>query len=345
MRHSQAEKMEAIRIVEQSDISVRRTLTQLEIPISTFYGWYRRFAEEGFDGLVDKRPSSNQFWNRIPDCERKRIRDLALELPDMTPRELAWHITDNHGYYVSESSVYRILKSFDLIASPNYIVLSASDKFKNPTSRINELWQTDFTYFKVTGWGWYYLSTVMDDYSRYILSWKLFTTMSAGDVKGTLDLAIERTGATNVSVRHRPRLLSDNGPCYVSKELKAYLEKQQMKHTRGKPYHPMTQGKIERYHRTMKNLIKLQNYWFPDDLERSITSFVKWYNNERVHESLDNITPHDMYHGKKRDILTKRGILKRKTLKERKRVNLNTIRKINYTENGQIPHSRVSEML
>ena len=114
--------------------------------------------EDGFDGLVDKKPMARRFWNRIPDREKERVREEALDHPEKTPRELAWHITDEQGWYISESSVYRILKAFDLIASPNYIVLKAADKFQHPTHRINELWQTDFTYFKVVGWGWYYLS-------------------------------------------------------------------------------------------------------------------------------------------------------------------------------------------
>ena len=132
---------------------------------------------------------------------------------DKSPRELAAYVIDKKGYFISESSVYRILKEFDLITSPHYIVIKVSDQFKHPTRRINEMWQTDFTYFKIQGWGWYFLSTVMDDYFRYILSWKLFRTMSAHDVEHTLDMAIEKTEIDKVKVRHRPRLLSDNGPC------------------------------------------------------------------------------------------------------------------------------------
>lgn len=124
--------------------------------------------------------------------------------------------------------------------------MAASDKFRHPTSRVHELWQTDFTYFKVNGWGWYYLGSVPDDYSRYIIAWKLFKSMSAGDVKELLDMAVAATGVDQIAIRHRPRLLSDNGPCYLSGELREYLEKRGMVHTRGAPYHPMTQGKIER---------------------------------------------------------------------------------------------------
>ena len=135
MRHSAAEKMAVIRMVEQSDLGVRKTLEQLDIPRSTFYGWYRRYAEDGFDGLVDRRPSPNQMWNRIPDNERERVKKIALNQPEMTPRELAWHITDEHGYYISESSVYRILKSFDLIASPRASP-KLTIKFRNPMIEI-----------------------------------------------------------------------------------------------------------------------------------------------------------------------------------------------------------------
>jgi putative transposase len=244
--------------------------------------------------------------------------DVALQKPELSPRELAWHITDREGWYISESSVYRILKAYDLVTSPNYIVLSAHERFPQPPRRVHELWQTDFTYLKVTGWGWYYLGTVLDDYSRYVISWRLFLSMSADDVKELLDEAVAKTGVDRVSVKHRPRLLSDNGPCYVSKSLAEWLQENEIGHTRGKPYHPMTQGKIERYHRTMKNVVKLQNYYLPWELEQQIAGFVQWYNTERYHESLENLTPQDVYLGRGRQILTQRQLLKMQTLRHRR---------------------------
>jgi len=321
MRYSPSEKLEIIRLVEQSDLPVRATLEQLDVARSSFYNWYRRYLETGPDGLETRKPRARRFWNRIPDHERERVREVALDRPELSPRELAWQITDQEGWYISESSVYRILKSFDLITSPAYIVLSARDRFQHPTRQVHELWQTDFTYFKIVGWGWYYLSTVLDDYSRYILAWKLCSSMSTRDVTETLDLAVARTGVERVQVRHRPRLLSDNGPCYVSKELQQYLDDRGMGHTRGKPYHPMTQGKIERYHRTMKNVVKLQNYYLPGELEVEIARFVDYYNNERVHESIDNLRPVDVFEGRGREILTKRDQVKRQTQARRRREN------------------------
>jgi transposase InsO family protein len=316
------EKMEVIRLVEGSDLSMRRTLKELGLSRSTFYAWYRRYAKEGYDGLVARKPATHRHWNRIP----KRVRDLvvktALDQTELSPRELACRITDTEGHFLSESSVYRILKSHDLIASPAYIVMKAADRFQHPTRRPNELWQTDFTYFRVVGWGWYYLSTVLDDYSRKILAWKLSATMEAGDVTETLDVARAATGVDRVRIEHRPRLLSDNGPCYVSGELREYLSRHRMRHTRGAPYHPMTQGKIERYHRSMKNVVKLENYYSPWELERAIAVFVDYYNHRRYHESLGNVTPADMYEGKQVAVLTRRERIKRETMERRRRENL-----------------------
>jgi putative transposase len=322
MRYAQAEKMEIIRIVEESQLPVKRTLEELDVNRSTFYDWYRRYLEDGYEGLANKCPTPRRFWNKIPVTIKEQIVDMALESPEKSPRELAWHITDSQGYYISESSVYRILKAYDLIASPAYIVLSARDKFPHQTSRIHELWQTDFTYLKVVGWGWYYLSTVLDDYSRYVIGWKLFTSMSAGDVKEILDMAIEKTGISGVKVRYRPRLLTDNGPCYLAGELKEYLQKYEMTHVRGAPYHPMTQGKIERYHRSMKNTIQLQNYYLPGELHTAISGFVDYYNNQRYHESLENLTPADVYFGRDKQIKDERERIKKKTLRIRRIENL-----------------------
>lgn len=148
-----SEKLAIIRLVEESELSVRRTLAEIKVSRSSFYRWYAAYEQDGLDGLERQGRVSRGHWNRIPDSVRGLVVDVALERPDLTPRELAWHITDTHDYFVSESSVYRILKSHDLITSPQFMVMRAADTFQHPTSRVNELWQTDFTYFKVVNWG------------------------------------------------------------------------------------------------------------------------------------------------------------------------------------------------
>jgi transposase InsO family protein len=318
MRYPASEKLEIINLVEQSHLPATRTLKTLGIPRTTFYRWYDRLETGGPEALQDRSPAPRHVWNRIPDDVRDRIVELALDEPELSPRELAIRFTDTEKYFVSEASVYRLLKSHDLITSPAFIVIKAADEFKDKTTAINQLWQTDFTYLKVIGWGWFYLSTILDDYSRYIIAWKLCTSMKAKDVTDTLDLALQASGCDQAKIRHKPRLLSDNGSSYVAGDLAVWLKGKGMSHVRGAPYHPQTQGKIERWHQTLKNRILLENYFFPDDLEATIEAFVDHYNHQRYHESINNLTPADVYFGRGQAILEQRERIKQMTIETRR---------------------------
>ena len=294
MKPSPSDRVEIIRLVEESHLPARRTLEILGIARSSFYRWYDRYQQGGPEALADRPSRPDRVWNRIPDVVREQIIDMALDCPELSPRELAVLFTDERRYFVSEASVYRLLKSQDLITSPAYIVIKAADEFRDKTTAPNQLWQTDFTYLKITGWGWYYLSTILDDYSRYIVAWKLCATMTAQDVTDTLDLALAKSGLDQVNIGHRPRLLSDNGASYISADLAEWLDDKKIEHIRGAPYHPQTQGKIERWHQTLKNRILLNNYYLPRELEEQISVFVENYNNKRLHESLNILTPADV---------------------------------------------------
>jgi putative transposase len=318
MRYPASEKIEIIRIVEQSSLSARRTLEQIGVPRATFYRWYDLYQTGGPEALEDRPARPSRVWNRIPDDVRAAIVELALEQSELSPRELAVRFTDSQGYFVSEASVYRLLKAHDLITSPAFIVMKAASEFTDKTSRPNEMWQTDFTYLKIIGWGWMYLSTILDDYSRYIIASKLCTTMKAEDVTDTLEMALTASGCDQAHVRHKPRLLSDNGSSYISGDLAEWLDQQRMAHVRGAPYHPQTQGKIERWHQTLKNRILLENYYLPGDLEAQIERFIDHYNNRRYHESLDNLTPADVYFGRGPTILAQRARIKRQTIAHRR---------------------------
>ena len=318
MRYRAPEKLEIIRLVEQSHLGVRQTLDKLGIPKTTFYRWYDRYLAFGEVGLEDRNSNPGQVWNRIPDDVRDEIIDLALEETELSPRELAVRFTDTKGYFVSEASVYRLLKSQDLITSPAFIVVKADDEFRDKTTAPNQLWQTDFTYLKVIGWGWFYLSTILDDYSRYIIAWKLCTNMKAEDVTDTLKLALQASGCDKAHVIHKPKLLSDNGSSYISGDLAEWLEGQKIDHVRGAPYHPQTQGKIERWHQTLKNRISLENYYLPGDLENQVGAFIDHYNNHRYHESLNNVTPADAYYGRATAIIERRKKIKKLTIQKRR---------------------------
>ena len=318
MRYPASEKAEIIKLVEQSHLPAKRPWTSSVFPAPPFT-----------DGMIAIVTAGLKRWPTIAHdrtasgiasrtMSRGQIIGLALELPELSPRELAVRFTDEQKYFVSEASVYRLLKAHDLITSPAYVVIKAANEFKDKTTAINQLWQTDFTYLKIAGWGWYYLSTVLDDFLRYIVAWRLGPTMSASDVTATLDLALAASGLDRATVMHRPRLLSDNGSSYVASDLAAWLEDKNMEHVRGAPYHPQTQGKIERWHQTLKNRILLENYYLPGDLEQQINAFVEHYNHVRYHESIDNLTPADVYFGRAETILAERHRIKRATIANRR---------------------------
>jgi len=135
-----------------------------------FYRWYDIYIDGGLGGLADRSPRPGSVWNRIPNARRDDLIEFALEHEALTTRELAVKFTEEKRYFVSESSAYCILKAADLITAPDYVVVKAAEDFKNKTTTINEMWQTGFSYFKIIGWSWYYLSTILDDYSRYIIA-------------------------------------------------------------------------------------------------------------------------------------------------------------------------------
>lgn len=321
MRISASEKFEIIQTVTGSELGVKKTLQEFGIARSTFYKWYNSYLDQGYDGLLDKGKAPGRQWNSIPQQQKDLVIEVALKKVDMSARELAHYITDEQQIFISESSVYRILKQRGLITAPSHILISASDEFKNKTSFVHQMWQTDFTYFKIVGWGYYYLSTVLDDYSRYIIHWELCSSMKADDVKRTIDQAVKKA---KIKSKAKPKLLSDNGACYISVELGDYLKNTvKMQQVHGRPAHPQTQGKIERYHRTMKNVVKLNNFYHPDELIEALAKFVDRYNNRRYHESLNNLTPADIYFGRGDSILKRREEIKKQTLKQRRNKYLN----------------------
>lgn len=315
MRLTADEKAEVIRLVINSPESINKSLRSLGIHKRTFYNWYHAYSKDGIDGLLPKKRSARQ-WNWIPDEQRQLIVDLALDHTELSPRELAVKITDEQQLFVSESSVYRILKARGLILPAAHRFISAADEFHTKTKFPNEMWQTDFTYLHIKGWGWYFLSTILDDYSRYIIHWELCSTMKSDDVKRCVNQAVKKA---NVKKKEPPKLLSDNGSCYIAKDLETFLEEgHQIEHIRGKPLHPQTQGKIERYHRSIKSVVLLDNYYCPEQLTEAIDLYVTYYNTRRYHESLDNLTPEDVYLGWGEKILEARQKIKQKTIRQRR---------------------------
>ena len=315
MRFSAEEKTEIVLLVSRSPEGVNKSLHSLGIHKRTFYNWYHAYCKDGIDGLAPKSRSKRQ-WNYIPDDQRELVVEMALEYPDRSSRELAVKMVDETGMYISESSVYRILKERGLIQPAYHSFMIAGDEFHTKTKFVNEMWQTDFTYFNIKGGGWYHLSTILDDYSRYIIHCELCKGMKAEDVMRTVDAAMIKA---KIRSKAPPKILSDNGSCYISKDLNSFLtDKYGIDQIHGKPGHPQTQGKIERYHRSLKSVVNLHHYYSPDQLTEAIREYVDYYNKERYHESLNNLTPQDVYLGRGELILKERQRIKEQSLKNRK---------------------------
>ncbi len=315
-------KREVIELVRRSPVAKKQTLAELGLSASTYYRWQRRYREQGEVGLVDRRPQPGTIWNRLRPEEEQAILRTALREPDHSPREIACWISDNEGFTISESTVYRVLKRHGLVREVNVEGFPASQEYRVKTTRVNEQWQSDGSYFFVVGWGWYYLISVLDDYSRMILAWELKTDMTAASISEVVEGAVEWTGMKNVPVEDRTRLVSDNGSSYLSHAFEDYLRMLAIRHIRCAPHHPQTNGKIERFHETLKARLNLLIYTSPEQLRAALAEFIEFYNQRRYHEGIGNVTPADVYYGRREEILQRREEQKRLTLYERFLYNL-----------------------
>jgi putative transposase len=289
----------------------RQALMALGIPKSSYYRWRREQPDSG----KRKRP-----WNRITPEEESKIMTVARKYTDLSSRQLSTWITDNEGFAVSESTVYRILRREGLVKRLE-VQLVAGKEYHTKTTRPYQMWATDASYFKVVGWGYYYLVTVMDDYSRFILAWKLQKDMSANSLVEVIQEAVDATGMTEVPIKDRTRLLSDNGAGYVSRSFRDYLHLIGIRHILAAPYHPQTNGKLERYHQSIKREVNQVPYEFPGQLEMAIADFVDYYNFHRYHKALDNVTPADVLYGRREQILEHRKEVQIQTINRRRDYN------------------------
>jgi putative transposase len=306
--------------VENQPGGKRQALMALGIPKSSYYRW-----RQGQSSGNRKRP-----WNRITQEEEDKILAVAMESPELSSRQLSAWITDHEGFAISESTVYRILRREGLVKRQETPLMAAKE-YHTRTTRPHQMWATDASYFRVVGWGYYYLVTVMDDYSRFILAWKLQKDMSANSLIEVVQGAVDATGITDVPVEDRTRLLSDNGAGYVSKAFRDYLNLVGIKHILAAPYHPQTNGKVERYQQSLKREVNQLPYELPGQLERAIADFVDYYNCRRYHKALGNVMPADVLYGRREEILRRRKEVQIQTINRRRDYNRNLRELVNAT--------------
>ena len=305
---SVAEQLRVVAEVERHGRGKSRRLRELGISRNTYYWWRWRHRQGSWEGTEEiDRP-----WNRLRPDDAAVVLAAAREMP-------TW-LTDHRGLAVSASTVYRILRREGLVKRVEY-QLAAGKEYQHKTTGSHRLWATDASYFRVVGWGYYYLVTVMDDYSRFILAHKVQRDMTADSLIEVVQEALDSTGMTDIPLQDRTRLLSDNGSGYISRAFREYLHLVGIRHILAAPYHPQTNGKLERYHRTLKDDVNQVPYEVVGDLEAAIRAFVEFYNYRRYHKALKNVTPSDMLEGRLEAILAHRKEVQRETFDRRRRYN------------------------
>jgi transposase InsO family protein len=317
------QREDLIKDVEKTPGRRSRLLKDLQISRTTYYRWRRSYDENGMDGLSKGKPMAKRIWNKLTPEEAERILAVARYHPELSPRLLALKITDEDHFFVSETAVYRVLKDNNLIAPRPLPEMPAAKSWRHKTNRPDELWQCDATNLFIVGWGYYKLIPVEDDYSRKIIAWDICPDESAFSFSDVVELAVEQAKKEGhlINSQDMPALYTDNGAGFTSHLMADYLANHGIRHILGTPYHPQGRGKIERFNRNIKNRLCLVVYCSPGELKKAADEAIPVYN-ATPHESLDNVSPNDVYAGRKEEILQKRREKKKLTLEKRKQYNL-----------------------
>jgi len=305
---SEERRREIVELVTKSPHTVGATVAEIGVSKSSYYRWRAR-GDSPQQGRQKKA-----VWNELGAEERQIVLQEALAQPHLSARELAWWLCDHASFSVSESTVARILKAHGLLPRRAPEQEPAAKEWRHQTKRPNQLWQSDATRFFVPGWGHYWLVSVLDDYSRRILAWELVSDIQTESLARVIQRAVEATGVITAPPVEKPALLTDNGSGYISKLMQGYLKALGLRHLRARSHHPQTTGKIERMHRTVKEEVTLVVHMSPGELAAAIVQFVAHYNRERYHEALHNITPDDVWFGRREEILARRKALQIRTL-------------------------------
>lgn len=274
---------------------VRRTLRALGVSPASYYRWRK---DERSAKKIPAEPAKPVQAYEATDQEKRAVRAYALKHPGIRHRELAWRMVDEEVVCLSPSTVYRILKGENLVC-PWRRRTKRTREEEEKASRPDEMWATDLMYVLIGG-RTYYLVTFLDEYSRLIVHHALVPSMDGITVSVEAQAAIERLlreKGGEIPSHGMPRLRSDNGSCYVSREFRGVLDEHRLGHQRIKPHCPEENGIIERSNRTLREA--LDGAELTDLLQARdvIAGIVRWYNEDRLHSALGYLRPIDYYRG------------------------------------------------
>lgn len=320
MNFSAEEKVKLIAELALEPNRVQR-LRELGIAPSTYYAWKRRLAERGIAAFIAESSAPKRVWNRLSQAERDLIESEARKHTELSPRLLAVMLTEQHGVAVGETTVYRVLKAKGLVRQRPLDQRPAAKQWKQPTKAVDEIWQMDGTNFFIPEFGYYKAIPVIDDHSRKLLACPLLPDESGQSASDAVEMAMETAQSEGHVLEKRPTLLTDNGAGFSGDVLAKYLKARGVRHIFGAPYHPQTQGKVERFNRTLKERVNLWVHGTPDDLRAAIDKENEGYN-ERPHEALKNVCPNDVYAGRTDEVLERRAKIRIETMARRYAYNM-----------------------
>lgn len=278
---------------DRAEVPNSRFIAWLGIGSSKFYDWKGRYGKVNEHNAHVPR----DWW--LEDWEKRAILEYQPRYPLEGYRRLTFMMLDDDVVAVSPSSTYRVLKQAGLLARRNSSPSKKGTGFVQPIVP-HEHWHVDISYLNIRG-TFYYLCSLLDGCSRYLVHWEIRESMTEADVETIVQRAREKFPAA------QPRIISDNGPQFIARDFKEFIRLAGMTHVRTSPYYPQSNGKLERFHRTIKHdCIRQKSPLSLDDARRVVGEFVLHYNTVRLHSAIGYVTPRDLLSGLAPEIFAER---------------------------------------
>ncbi len=289
----------------RTGLPISRLITLVGISRQRFYQWRKRYGQNNHHNALAPR----DFW--LEEWEKKAICDFHFKHRDNGYRRLTYMMLDADIVAVSPSSVYRVLKKADLLHAWNREKSKKGTGFKQPSAPHHH-WHVDVSYINICG-TFYYFCGLLDGYSRSIVHWEIRESMKESEIEIIIQRAREKSPDAT------PRIISDNGPQFVALDFRKFIRQMGMTHVRTSPYYPQSNGKIERFHKSLKQeCIRPKTPLSLDDARRIVGEFIEHYNGERLHSALGYITPKDKLEGRSEAIFLERKRKLQKACERRK---------------------------
>lgn len=309
------EKKFIIDLIENSGFGRQNILDELDLAKASYYRWLKQYKKFGIKGLKAKARSNLNSKNATPEYIKILIRDLIQKYPYIGDDNIKWYLVDNHDYYLNSSTINKLRKRENLY--PEIVTRQDRNYTRRVIKRtksVNELWHSDFTYLRKFDGYWHYLTIVMDDYSRYVVSWELTRSITGKDAVSVFKKAIEVVHLRQSESEEWPTILTDRGACYKSKIFRSFIKEKGLKHRMAAPRTLAERIRIERSFRSLKRALSIYGGKTPQDLAEFVDEYYSFYNKYRSHYSLNNLTPADIFFGNNKNIILHRNRVHKETL-------------------------------